>query len=125
MEHCDDTAMEHCDDKNSGASLRPRRVLSAQPQLFVRDLQVGYLEQRWAQLESLIQGKIQASAHTLEELARVEAQLREAREWVEEQRPALTSALKTSPPPLLSPSQTRCCSRSRIDLDLTKRPSFP
>ena len=61
--------------------------------------QVGYLEQRWAQLEGLIQKKIVDSAGTLEDMARVEAQLRDAREWVEEQRPALTSALKTSPPP--------------------------
>lgn len=61
--------------------------------------QVGYLEQRWSQLEGLIQRKIQDSAQTLEDMARVEAQLRDAREWAEEQRPAVTSALKTSPPP--------------------------
>ncbi|XP_026174038.1 nesprin-1 isoform X1 [Mastacembelus armatus] len=61
--------------------------------------QVGHLEQRWSQLETLIQQKIQDSAQTLEDLARVETQLRDAREWVEEQRPTLTSALKTSPPP--------------------------
>ncbi|XP_063352154.1 nesprin-1 isoform X7 [Pelmatolapia mariae] len=66
--------------------------------------QVGHLEQRWAQLESLIQQKIQDSAQMLEDLARVENQLRDAREWVEEQRPALTSALKTSPPPDLAQS---------------------
>ncbi|KAG7239212.1 hypothetical protein INR49_029965 [Caranx melampygus] len=66
--------------------------------------QVGHLEQRWAQLENLIQQKIQDSAQTLEDLARVETQLRDAREWVEEQRPALTSALKTSPPPDLAQS---------------------
>lgn len=63
-----------------------------------------HLEQRWLQLETLIQQKIQDSAQTLENLARVETQLREAREWVEEQRPALTSALKTSPPPDLAQS---------------------
>ncbi|XP_026197444.1 nesprin-1 isoform X3 [Anabas testudineus] len=66
--------------------------------------QVVHLEQRWLQLETLIQQKIQDSAQTLENLARVETQLREAREWVEEQRPALTSALKTSPPPDLAQS---------------------
>ncbi|XP_039981880.1 nesprin-1-like isoform X3 [Xiphias gladius] len=66
--------------------------------------QVGHLEQRWAQLETLIQQKIQDSAQTLEDLARVESQLRDAREWVEEQRPALNSALKTSPPPDLAQS---------------------
>ncbi|CAB1447010.1 unnamed protein product, partial [Pleuronectes platessa] len=66
--------------------------------------QVGHLEQRWAQLESLIQQKIQDSAQTLEDLARVETQLRDAREWVEEQRPALTSALKNSPPPDMAQS---------------------
>ncbi|XP_033998692.1 nesprin-1 isoform X2 [Trematomus bernacchii] len=61
--------------------------------------QVGHLEQRWSQLETLIQQKIQDSAQTLEDLSRVETQLRDAREWVEEQRPAFTSVLKTSPPP--------------------------
>lgn len=65
---------------------------------------MGHLEQRWAQLETLIQQKIQDSAQTLENLARVETQLRDAREWVEEQRPALTSALKTSPPPDMAQS---------------------
>ncbi|KAM4529485.1 nesprin-1 isoform 3-T3 [Fundulus diaphanus] len=66
--------------------------------------QVDHLEHRWAQLESLILQKIQDSAQTLEDLTRVEAQLRDAREWVEEQRPALTSALRTSPPPDLAQS---------------------
>ncbi|XP_074471039.1 nesprin-1-like isoform X4 [Sebastes fasciatus] len=66
--------------------------------------QVGHLEQRWSQLETLIQQKIQESALTLEDLTRVETQLRDAREWVEEQRPAFTSALKTSPPPDLAQS---------------------
>ncbi|MED6283585.1 hypothetical protein CHARACLAT_010424, partial [Characodon lateralis] len=66
--------------------------------------QVGHLEHRWAQLESLILQKIQESAQTLEDHSRVEAQLRDAREWVEEQRPALTSALRTSPPPDLAQS---------------------
>ncbi|XP_027140369.1 nesprin-1 isoform X4 [Larimichthys crocea] len=66
--------------------------------------QVGHLEQRWSQLETLIQQKIQDSAQTLDDLARVESQLKDAREWVEEQRPALTSALKTSPPPDLAQS---------------------
>lgn len=64
--------------------------------------QVGHLENCWSQLESLIQQKIQDSALTLEDLARVENQLKDAREWVEEQRPALTSVLKTSPPPDLA-----------------------
>ncbi|XP_061127011.1 nesprin-1-like isoform X2 [Syngnathus typhle] len=66
--------------------------------------QVGHLEQRWAQLESLLQQKIQESSQTLEDLTRVETQLGDAREWVEEQRPSLTSALKTSPPPDLAQS---------------------
>ncbi|XP_037304616.2 nesprin-1 isoform X8 [Pungitius pungitius] len=66
--------------------------------------QVGHLEQRWAQLETLIQQKIQDSSQTLEDLARVETQLKEAREWVEEQRPAFTSALKTSPTPDMAQS---------------------
>ncbi|XP_031731325.1 nesprin-1 isoform X8 [Anarrhichthys ocellatus] len=66
--------------------------------------QVGHLEQRWAQLETLIQQKIQDSSQTLEDLARVETQLKDAREWVEEQRPAFTSAMKASPPPDLAQS---------------------
>ncbi|XP_061756512.1 nesprin-1-like isoform X2 [Nerophis ophidion] len=66
--------------------------------------QVGHLEKRWAQLETLIHQKIQDSTQTLEELARVETQLRDARQWVEEKRPALTSRLKTSPPPDLAQS---------------------
>ncbi|XP_019750512.1 nesprin-1 isoform X11 [Hippocampus comes] len=66
--------------------------------------QVAHLEQRWAQLECLIQQKIQDSSQTLEDLTQVETQLRDAREWVEEQRPTLTSALKTSPPPDLAQS---------------------
>lgn len=65
---------------------------------------MGHLEHRWAQLESLILQKIQDSAQTLEDLSRVETQLRDAREWVEEQRPALTSALRASPPPDLAQS---------------------
>lgn len=58
---------------------------------------MGHLEQRWTQLETLILQKIQHSTETLEDLAKVETQLREAREWVEEQRPAFMSALKASP----------------------------
>lgn len=65
---------------------------------------MGHLEQRWTQLETLILQKIQDSAQTLDDLARVETQLRDAREWVEKQRPALTSALRTSPPPDLAQS---------------------
>lgn len=60
---------------------------------------MGHLENCWSQLESLIQQKIRDSAQVLEDLARVENQLKDAREWVEEQRPTLTSVLKTSPPP--------------------------
>lgn len=65
---------------------------------------MGHLEQCWAQLKTLIQQKIQTSAQTLEDLARVESQLKDAREWVEEQRPALNSVLRNSPPPDLAQS---------------------
>lgn len=65
---------------------------------------MGHLEQRWFQLETLIQQKIKDSAQTLEDLARVESQLKDACEWVEEQQPVLTSVLKTSPPPDLAQS---------------------
>ncbi|XP_045574102.1 nesprin-1 isoform X3 [Salmo salar] len=66
--------------------------------------QIGHFEQRWAQLQSLIDRKIQDSVLTLEDMAQVEARLREAREWAEEQQPALSEAMKMSPPPELSQS---------------------
>lgn len=65
---------------------------------------MSHLEQRWFQLETLIQQKIQDSTQILEDLTRVESQLKDACEWVEEQQPALTSVLKTSPPPDLAQS---------------------
>ncbi|XP_076155328.1 nesprin-1 isoform X4 [Alosa pseudoharengus] len=66
--------------------------------------QISHFEQRWAQLESLIEKKIQDSMATLDELAQVEARLREARDWAEEQQPALAEAMKMSPPPDLAQS---------------------
>ncbi|KAJ8270593.1 hypothetical protein GJAV_G00116870 [Gymnothorax javanicus] len=66
--------------------------------------QVLHFEQRWAQLESLMQKKIQDSVLTLEDMSQVESRLREAREWAEEQQPALSEAMKMSPPPELAQS---------------------
>ncbi|KPP77537.1 nesprin-1-like, partial [Scleropages formosus] len=66
--------------------------------------QVGHFEQRWAQLEGIVKKKIQDSALMLEDLCQVESRLREAREWVEEQQPALSEAMKMSPPPELAQS---------------------
>lgn len=66
--------------------------------------QVAHFEQRWAQLETLMQKKIQDSVLTLEDMSQVEARLREAREWAEEQQPALSEAMKMSPPPELAQS---------------------
>ncbi|KAG1946578.1 nesprin-1 [Pimephales promelas] len=66
--------------------------------------QIGHFEQRWAHLESLIERKIQDSVVTLEDMGQVEARLREAREWAEEQQPALSEAMKMSPPPELAQS---------------------
>ncbi|KAJ8275253.1 hypothetical protein COCON_G00098780 [Conger conger] len=66
--------------------------------------QVGHFEQRWAQLETLMQKKIQDSVLTLEDMSQVESRLREAREWAEEQQPALSEAMKMSPPPELAQS---------------------
>lgn len=66
--------------------------------------QVSHFEQRWAQLEGLIEKKIQESALTLEDMSQVESRLREAREWAEEQQPALSQAMKMSPPPELAQS---------------------
>ncbi|KAG5277590.1 hypothetical protein AALO_G00119370 [Alosa alosa] len=57
-----------------------------------------HLENRWAQLENLIQQKIQNSASVLKDLGLVEARLREAREWAQEKQPSL-AAVGTSPPP--------------------------
>ncbi|XP_068610253.1 nesprin-1 [Brachionichthys hirsutus] len=84
-----------------------KQAILPQLSLLDKDLvkeQVGHLEKRWVQLETLIQKKIQDSAETLHELAQVESQLRGAQEWVEEQRPVHTTALKTSPPPDLAQS---------------------
>ena len=66
--------------------------------------QIGHFEQRWAQLQSLIERKVQDSVVTLEDMALVEARLREARDWAEEQQPALSEAMKMSPPPELAQS---------------------
>ncbi|KAK6304736.1 hypothetical protein J4Q44_G00253220 [Coregonus suidteri] len=66
--------------------------------------QISHFEQRWAQLQSLIDRKIQDSVLTLEAMAKVEARLREAREWAEEQQPGLSEAMKMSPPPELAQS---------------------
>jgi len=66
--------------------------------------QIGHFEQRWAQMQSLIDRKIQDSVVTLEDMALVEARLREARDWAEEQQPALSEAMKMSPPPELAQS---------------------
>ncbi|XP_077587652.1 nesprin-1 [Stigmatopora nigra] len=66
--------------------------------------QISHFEQRWSQMQNLMERKIQESAVTLEETAQVEARLREARDWAEEQRPALSEAMKMSPPPELAQS---------------------
>lgn len=66
--------------------------------------QVSHFEQRWAHLESLIERKIQDSILTLEDMTQVEARLKEAREWAEEQKPALSEAMKMSPPPEVAQS---------------------
>ncbi|KAG2468780.1 SYNE1 protein, partial [Polypterus senegalus] len=66
--------------------------------------QTGHFEQRWMHLESLIEKKIQDSVTTLEEMSQVIARLKDAREWAEEQQPALSEAMKLSPPPELAQS---------------------
>lgn len=66
--------------------------------------QVGYLEQRWTQMEMQVEQKIQDTVQTLEELNHLEDQLRETQEWAEVQRPSLSDVLKTSPPPDLAQS---------------------
>lgn len=66
--------------------------------------QVGYLEQRWTQMEVQVEQKIQDTIETLEDLNHLEDQLRETQEWAEVQRPSLSEVLKTSPPPDLAQS---------------------
>lgn len=62
------------------------------------------MEQRWCQLQSLIQEKIRNSAQTLEDLARIQSKLKDACEGAKEHQPTVNSALKTSPPPDLAQS---------------------
>lgn len=66
--------------------------------------QVSHFEQRWAQTQNLIDRKVRDSMVTLEDMSQVEARLREARDWAEEQQPALSEAMKMSPPPELAQS---------------------
>lgn len=66
--------------------------------------QISHFEQRWSQMQNLIERKIQDSVVTLEDMSQVEARLREARDWAEEQQPALSEAMKMSPPPELAQS---------------------
>ncbi|MCJ8743979.1 hypothetical protein PDJAM_G00100910, partial [Pangasius djambal] len=66
--------------------------------------QVGYLEQRWTQMEMQVEQKVQGTIQTLEELNHLEDLLRETQEWAEVQRPSLSDVLKTSPPPDLAQS---------------------
>lgn len=89
------------DLRNNRHGILPR--LSLEDRDLVKE-QVGYLEQRWTQVESLVQKKIQDSAQTLEELSQIEDHLREAQEWAELQQPSLSEVLKTSPPPDLAQS---------------------
>lgn len=60
---------------------------------------VEQLENRWAQLENLIQQKIQVSAAVLKDLELMESCLREAREWAQEKQPPLADSMRTTPPP--------------------------
>ncbi|XP_048062412.1 nesprin-1 isoform X1 [Megalobrama amblycephala] len=89
------------DLRNNRHGILPR--LSLEDRDLVKE-QVGYLEQRWTQVELLVQQKIQDSAQTLEELNQIEDHLREAQEWAELQQPSLSEVLKTSPPPDLAQS---------------------
>lgn len=66
--------------------------------------QISHFEQRWSQMQNLIESKIHDSVVTLEDMSQVEARLKEARDWAEEQQPALSEAMKMSPPPELAQS---------------------
>uniref|UniRef100_A0A8C2KL13 Spectrin repeat containing, nuclear envelope 1a n=1 Tax=Cyprinus carpio TaxID=7962 RepID=A0A8C2KL13_CYPCA len=89
------------DLRNNRHGILPR--LSLEERDLVKE-QVGYLEQRWTQVESLVQQKIQDSVQTLEELSQIEDNLHESQEWAELQKPSLSEVLKTSPPPDLAQS---------------------
>ncbi|NWI93355.1 SYNE1 protein, partial [Pitta sordida] len=66
--------------------------------------QFSHFEQRWTQLEDLVERKIQVSVSTLEELSLVHSKFQELMEWAEEQQPAISEVLKQSPPPDLAQS---------------------
>ncbi|XP_062858462.1 nesprin-1 isoform X4 [Trichomycterus rosablanca] len=66
--------------------------------------QVGYLEQRWTQIETQVEQKTQDTIRTLEDLSHLEDQLRDTKEWAEVQRPSISEVFKTSPPPDLAQS---------------------
>lgn len=65
---------------------------------------MGHLEQRWSQLQSLIQEKIRNSAQTLEDLSRIQSKLKDACEGAKEEQPTANPALKTNTPPDLAQS---------------------
>ncbi|TRY57107.1 hypothetical protein DNTS_023982 [Danionella cerebrum] len=89
------------DLRNNRHGILPR--LSLEDRDLVKE-QVGYLEQRWTRVESLVQQKIQESSHTLEVLSQIEDGLREAQEWAELKQPSMSEILKSSPPPDLAQS---------------------
>ncbi|KAB0392836.1 hypothetical protein E2I00_007090, partial [Balaenoptera physalus] len=64
--------------------------------------QTSHLEQRWFQLEDLVERKIQVSVTNLEELNVVRSRFQELMDWAEEQRPNIAEALKQSPPPAVA-----------------------
>eukprot|EP00061_Rhincodon_typus_P007579 g29418.t1 len=59
--------------------------------------QSSHLERRWAQLEGLIEKKIQLSALTLEELSQCQAKLDDLLEWADAQAHLFGEALRCSP----------------------------
>lgn len=65
---------------------------------------MGHLEQRWSQLQCLIQEKICNSAQTLENLARIQSKLKDTCGWVKEEQPTVNSVLRTNPTPDLAQS---------------------
>lgn len=58
---------------------------------------MGHLEQRWSQLQSLIQEKISNSAQTLEDLSRIQSKLKDACGGVKEEQSTVNSAVRTNP----------------------------
>lgn len=60
--------------------------------------QTSHYEKQWAQLEELLERKIQVSVTTLEELSQCQSKLEDLLDWAEGQTRLISEALRCSPP---------------------------